>query len=140
MNALELFGRQIVIPATLWQELNQDSNSSDLLAWLHRPTTPRMVRPVPLASRLILDGLSKPQCEAVTLAAHEKIAILTDDMAASREAALHAVSVVGTLDVLNFAQRLGLLKFDGTKLWGFVKDLGIPGRFSRERNVQLLRN
>ena len=61
-------------------------------------------------------------------------------MAASREATLHEVSVVGTLDVLNFAQRLGLLKFDGTKLCGFVKDLGIPGRYSRERNVQLLRN
>lgn len=101
MNALELFCRQVVIPAALWQDLNRHGNSADLLAWLHRPTTPRVVRQVPVARRLTLDGLSQPQCEAVTLAAHENIAILTDDIAASREAARHAVSVDGTLDVLN---------------------------------------
>jgi len=89
---------------------------------------------------LTLNGLSKPQSDALALAAFEKVAVLTDDLAESHDAALHHVSVVGTLDVLNFSDKLGLLKFDGTKLGGLLQQVGTPTNSARERNIQLMRN
>jgi len=47
LDALTLLCRQVFFPAALWKELNRETTSPHLLAWLHRPNTPRVVCEVP---------------------------------------------------------------------------------------------
>ena len=56
----------------------------------------------------------------VAIADLERAAVLTDDVAVFREAALRHLAAVGTLDILTFAEQKGLLKFDRGRTAGFA--------------------
>ena len=140
LDALAALCRQVVFPDTLWHELNRETISPDLRNWLDRPTTPRVVGSATIIKLLTPNVTTGTQHEAIALAAFEKIPILTDDLATCHEAALQHVSVLGTLDVLNFAAKLGTLKFEGTKLRELLQQFGAPTASARDRNLQLMRN
>ena len=64
-----------------------------------------MVCIVPVMGEPALGELAGTQREAVAIADLERAAVLTDDVAVFREAALRHLTAVGTLDVLNLAEQ-----------------------------------
>ena len=76
----------------------------------------------------------------VAIADLERAAVLTDDVAVFREAALRHLAAVGTLDILTFAEQKGLLKFDRGELRDLLWQCGEPSKTARERNLELQRN
>lgn len=104
---------EVVIPPTVFRELQQTNTPSPARAWARSlPMWVRVQAPAVLDPSLQLD---QGELEAICLAKEIKAAaILMDDRAGRNAAVRHGIPVTGTLGVLEMAAARGLIQLANT--------------------------
>jgi predicted nucleic acid-binding protein len=110
IDVLTHFYGKIVIPPSVWEELQDANTPADVRAWVRDAPPWLEMRSLMGSPDPSLDFLDRGEREAIALAEElHADRLIADETLARAEAVRRKISVVGTLGILRNAARAGLL-------------------------------
>ena len=110
IEILPYFYQRVLVPASVWQELQAANTPEPVHAWSANPPTWLEVQQLKNPPDASLDFLDRGEREAIALALELGAdRLIADETIAREEARRRNVSVIGTLGVLRNASRANLL-------------------------------